>query len=71
MAEDLTDHLLEMGIQVRYLPFGGLALRRVELLLSDVLSASTCSARAWDLPEVSLVAVLDADEVPAVKPQPD
>jgi len=51
MAEDLTDYLLEMGIRVRYLHSEVDTLRRVELLREGL-----------DLPEVSLVSILDADK---------
>ena len=68
MAEDLTDYLLELGIRVRYLHSEVDTLRRVELLRqlrsasTTCSSASTCCARASTCPEVSLVAILDADK---------
>jgi excinuclease ABC subunit B len=55
MAEDLTDYLLEMGIRVRYLHSEVDTLRRVELLRQLRLGD-------YDLPEVSLVSILDADK---------
>ncbi|EOM78514.1 excinuclease ABC subunit UvrB [Rhodococcus rhodnii] len=68
MAEDLTDYLLELGIQVRYLHSDIDTLRRVELLRQlrlgeyDVLVGINLLREGLDLPEVSLVAILDADK---------
>ncbi|MGC9665783.1 excinuclease ABC subunit UvrB [Planosporangium sp. 12N6] len=68
MAEDLTDYLLEHGIRVRYLHSEVDTLRRVELLKElrrgdyDVLVGINLLREGLDLPEVSLVAILDADK---------
>ncbi|NLG47925.1 excinuclease ABC subunit UvrB [Gordonia sp. (in: high G+C Gram-positive bacteria)] len=68
MAEDLTDYLLELGIRVRYLHSEVDTLRRVELLRQlrsgeyDVLVGINLLRKGLDLPEVSLVAILDADK---------
>lgn len=68
MAEDLTDYLLELGIKVRYLHSDIDTLRRVELLRQlrlgdfDVLVGINLLREGLDLPEVSLVAILDADK---------
>jgi excinuclease ABC subunit B len=68
MAEDLTDYLLELGIRVRYLHSDIDTLRRVELLRQlrlgefDVLVGINLLREGLDLPEVSLVAILDADK---------
>ena len=68
MAEDLTDYLAEMGINVRYLHSEIAALDRVEILRDlrlaefDVLVGINLLREGLDLPEVSLVAVLDADK---------
>src|SRR5690606_9307078 len=68
MAEDLTDYLLDMGIRVRYLHSEIDTLRRVELLRQlrlgeyDVLVGINLLREGLDLPEVSLVAILDADK---------
>jgi excinuclease ABC subunit B len=68
MAEDLTDYLLELGVQVRYLHSEVDTLRRVELLRElrlgtfDVLVGINLLREGLDLPEVSLVAILDADK---------
>ena len=68
MAEDLTDYLLEMGIRVRYLHSEVDTLRRVELLRQlrlgdyDVLIGINLLREGLDLPEVSLVSILDADK---------
>ncbi|SFT53797.1 Excinuclease ABC subunit B [Geodermatophilus amargosae] len=68
MAEDLTDYLLELGIKVRYLHSEVDTLRRVELLRElrqgeyDVLVGINLLREGLDLPEVSLVAILDADK---------
>ncbi|MDD2857627.1 MAG: excinuclease ABC subunit UvrB [Candidatus Nanopelagicales bacterium] len=68
MAEDLTDYLLEHGIRVQYLHSEVDTLRRVELLrelrmgVFDVLIGINLLREGLDLPEVSLVAILDADK---------
>ena len=68
MAEDLTDYLLERGVQVRYLHSEVDTLRRVELLRElrtgafDVLVGINLLREGLDLPEVSLVSILDADK---------
>ena len=68
MAEDLTDYLQEMGIRVRYLHSEIAALERVEILRDlrlgkfDVLVGINLLREGLDLPEVSLVAILDADK---------
>jgi excinuclease ABC subunit B len=68
MAEDLTDYLLEQGERVRYLHSEVDTLRRVELLRElrlgeyDVLVGINLLREGLDLPEVSLVAILDADK---------
>ena len=68
MAEDLTDYLSEMGVKVRYLHSDIDALERVEILRGlrlaefDVLVGINLLREGLDLPEVSLVAILDADK---------
>ena len=68
MSEDLTDYFLEQGIRVRYLHSEVDTLRRVELLRElrlgeyDVLVGINLLREGLDLPEVSLVAILDADK---------
>ncbi|MDK8451395.1 excinuclease ABC subunit UvrB [Corynebacterium mastitidis] len=68
MAEDLTDYFLENGIKVRYLHSDIDTLQRVELLRQlrlgefDVLVGINLLREGLDLPEVSLVAILDADK---------
>jgi excinuclease ABC subunit B len=68
MSEDLTDYLLEQGIRVRYLHSEVDTLRRVELLRElrmgeyDVLVGINLLREGLDLPEVSLVSILDADK---------
>jgi len=68
MAEDLTDYLGEHGIRVQYLHSEVDTLRRVELLrelragVFDVLVGINLLREGLDLPEVSLVAILDADK---------
>ena len=68
MAEDLTDYLLEHGVKVRYLHSDIDTLQRVELLRQlrlgeyDVLVGINLLREGLDLPEVSLVAILDADK---------
>ncbi|WP_375400199.1 excinuclease ABC subunit UvrB [uncultured Amnibacterium sp.] len=67
-AEDLTDYLAEAGVRVRYLHSDVDTLRRVELLTElrqgvyDVLIGINLLREGLDLPEVSLVAILDADK---------
>ena len=68
MAEELTDFLTEAGVRVRYLHSDVDTLRRVELLTElragvyDVLVGINLLREGLDLPEVSLVAILDADK---------
>ncbi|WP_129657827.1 excinuclease ABC subunit UvrB [Rothia halotolerans] len=68
MAEDLTDYLVEHGVKVQYLHSDVDTLKRVELLRSlrlgefDVLVGINLLREGLDLPEVSLVAILDADK---------
>ena len=68
MAEDLTDYLAEAGLRVRYLHSEVDTLRRIELLRElrlgeyDVLIGINLLREGLDLPEVSLVAILDADK---------
>ncbi|SES18957.1 UvrABC system protein B [Corynebacterium cystitidis DSM 20524] len=68
MAEDLTDYLMENGVRVRYLHSDIDTLQRVELLRQlrlgdyDVLVGINLLREGLDLPEVSLVAILDADK---------
>jgi excinuclease ABC subunit B len=68
MSEDLTDYLQERGVKVRYLHSEVDTLRRVELLRElrmgeyDVLIGINLLREGLDLPEVSLVAILDADK---------
>jgi excinuclease ABC subunit B len=68
MAEDLTDYLDDAGVKVRYLHSDVDTLRRVELLTElragvyDVLVGINLLREGLDLPEVSLVAILDADK---------
>jgi excinuclease ABC subunit B len=68
MSEDLTDYLLELGIRVRYLHSEIDTLERIEILRSlrlgefDVLVGINLLREGLDLPEVSLVAILDADK---------
>ncbi|MEW2222628.1 excinuclease ABC subunit UvrB [Streptomyces sp. NPDC006990] len=68
MAEDLTDYFVELGIRVRYLHSDVDTLRRIELLRElrsgeyDVLVGINLLREGLDLPEVSLVAILDADK---------
>jgi excinuclease ABC subunit B len=68
MAEDLTDYLIELGVRVRYLHSEIDTLERVEILRSlrlgefDVLVGINLLREGLDLPEVSLVAILDADK---------
>ncbi len=68
MAEDLTDYLVDIGIKVRYVHSEVDALERVEILRDlrlgdfDVLVGVNLLREGLDLPEVSLVAILDADK---------
>lgn len=68
MSEDLTDYMLGLGVKVRYLHSEVDTLRRVELLRElrtgeyDVLIGINLLREGLDLPEVSLVAILDADK---------
>jgi excinuclease ABC subunit B len=68
MSEDLTDYLLESGVRTRYLHSEVDTLRRIELLRElrlgqyDVLVGINLLREGLDLPEVSLVAILDADK---------
>jgi len=68
MAEDLTEYLLELGVRVRYLHSEVDTIQRIELLRDlrlgefDVLVGINLLREGLDLPEVSLVAILDADK---------
>jgi excinuclease ABC subunit B len=68
MAEDLTDYLVESGLKVRYLHSNIETLQRIEILRDlrlgefDVLVGINLLREGLDLPEVSLVAILDADK---------
>ena len=68
MAEDLTDYLQQMGVRVRYLHSDIDAIERIEILRNlrlgefDVLVGINLLREGLDLPEVSLVAILDADQ---------
>ena len=68
MAEDLTDYLLERGVRVRYLHSEVDTIARIELIRDlrlgdfDVLVGINLLREGLDLPEVSLVAILDADK---------
>jgi excinuclease ABC subunit B len=68
MAEDLTDYLVEMGIRVRYLHSEVDTIQRIEIVRDlrlgefDVLVGINLLREGLDLPEVSLVAILDADK---------
>ncbi|HEV3475428.1 MAG TPA: excinuclease ABC subunit UvrB, partial [Actinomycetota bacterium] len=68
MAEDLTDYLIEMGLRVRYLHSEVNTIQRIEILRDlrmgefDVLVGINLLREGLDLPEVSLVAILDADK---------
>ena len=68
MAEDLTDYLLEQGLRVRYLHSNIDTVQRIEILRAlrlgefDVLVGINLLREGLDLPEVSLVAILDADK---------
>ncbi len=68
MAEDLTDYLIEMGLRVRYLHSNIDTIQRIEIIRDlrlgefDVLVGINLLREGLDLPEVSLVAILDADK---------
>ena len=68
MAEDLTEYLLELGVRVRYLHSEVDTIQRIEILRAlrlgefDVLVGINLLREGLDLPEVSLVAILDADK---------
>jgi excinuclease ABC subunit B len=68
MAEDLTEYLLELGVKVRYLHSEVDTIQRIEILRAlrlgefDVLVGINLLREGLDLPEVSLVAILDADK---------
>jgi excinuclease ABC subunit B len=68
MAEDLTDYLVELGLRVRYLHSNVDTLERIEILRGlrlgefDILVGINLLREGLDLPEVSLVAILDADK---------
>jgi excinuclease ABC subunit B len=68
MAEDLTDYLLEQGLRVRYLHSNIDTVQRIEILRAlrlgefDVLVGINLLREGLDLPEVSLVSILDADK---------
>ncbi len=68
MAEDLTQYLVQQGIRVRYLHSGVQSLERVEILRDlrlgefDVLVGVNLLREGLDIPEVSLVAIMDADK---------
>ena len=68
MAEDLTDFLKEMGVRVRYLHSDIVTIERAEIIrdlragLFDVLVGINLLREGLDMPEVSLVAILDADK---------
>ena len=68
MSEDLTDYLLELGVKVRYLHSEIDTIERIEILRDlrlgefDVLVGINLLREGLDLPEVSLVAILDADK---------
>lgn len=68
MAEDLTDYLTEMGVKVRYLHSNVATIERAEIIrdlragVFDVLVGINLLREGLDMPEVSLVAILDADK---------
>ena len=68
MAEDLTEYLTEMGIKVKYMHFGIDTVERMEIVRDlrlgkfDVLVGINLLREGLDIPEVSLVAILDADK---------
>jgi excinuclease ABC subunit B len=69
MSEDLTDYLLSLGLKVRYLHSGIETIERVDILrdlrkgIFDVLIGINLLREGLDLPEVSFVAILDADKI--------
>ena len=69
MAEDLTDYLIELGLRVRYLHSDIETIERVEILRDlrlgefDVLVGINLLREGLDLPEVSLIGILDADKI--------
>ncbi len=69
MSEDLTDYLLELGLKVRYLHSEIETIERVEILRDlrsgeiDILVGINLLREGLDLPEVSLIAILDADKI--------
>ncbi len=69
MAEDLTDYLLELGLRVRYLHSEIETIERVEILKGlrqgdfDILVGINLLREGLDLPEVSLIIILDADKI--------
>ncbi len=69
MAEDLTDYLLELGLRVRYLHSEIETIERVEILKGlrqgdfDILVGINLLREGLDLPEVSLIVILDADKI--------
>lgn len=69
MSEDLTDYLANLGLKVRYLHSGIETIERVEILrdlrrgVFDVLVGINLLREGLDLPEVALVAILDADKI--------
>ena len=68
MAEDLTDYLENMGVRIRYMHYGGDTIERMEIIRDlrlgefDVLVGINLLREGLDIPEVSLVAILDADK---------
>ena len=68
MAEDLTEFLKEMGVRVRYLHSDIVTIGRAEIIrdlragVFDVLVGINLLREGLDMPEVSLVAILDADK---------
>ncbi len=68
MAEDLTEYLREMGVKVKYMHHGVETIERMEIIrdlrmgVFDVLVGINLLREGLDLPEVSLVAILDADK---------
>jgi excinuclease ABC subunit B len=76
MAEDLADYLMEMGIKVHYLHSEIQTLERVEILrdlrlgVYDVVVGINLLREGLDLPEVSLVAILDADKQGFLRSEP-
>lgn len=68
MAEDLTDYLENMGVRIRYMHYGVDTIERMEIIRDlrlgefDVLVGINLLREGLDIPEVSLVAILDADK---------